>query len=100
MATIGRSHASEVGGEGVALDQVTGIEDDDLPGILRPQGIHHGGDADQAAGEGLVGGVVPGSGAAVDVGGGNDDEVGGCGLSGQGGQECGEPHAPEYTRPC
>ena len=81
--------AGKVGSEGIALDQVTRIQQEDLPGIGTPQRIHHGGHSRESARETPVSGVIPGEGTAVHVRGRNDDEASGVGRRGpRSGQHC------------
>ena len=71
----GGRHAREVGGERVTLEHVTRVGHDHLARITRPERVHHGRDAHQAAGERLVGQVVPIGGVPVQVRGGDQHDV-------------------------
>ncbi|MEE8268076.1 MAG: hypothetical protein V3R97_04115 [Gemmatimonadales bacterium] len=72
---IARCYASEVLGERFALDHVSHIDEHHLIAVLQPQGIDGPGSPGESAGVGRIGQIVPRGRAAVDVGGGDDDDV-------------------------
>ena len=68
--------ARVVGGVGIALEQVAGVEHDHLSRVAAAERVHHRGHAGQPAGPRLVREVVPRGGAAVHVGRGDEHDVG------------------------
>ena len=71
----GGRHAREVGGEGVALQQVTGIHQHYLPRVAGAERVDHGRDAREAAGKRAIRHVVPVGDVAVEIGGRDDHDV-------------------------
>ena len=82
--------ARVVGGEGVALEYVAGIEHHHLAGVAPPEGVHQRGDPREAARRGAVGEIIPRGGVAVHVGRRDEDDVGGIRSLGDGERCCEE----------
>ena len=86
----------EEGGERVSLEQVAGVDQEDLVGIAEPERVDNCRGAGQAASKRAVQCVIPGSGVPVDVGGGHDDHPRRVGRNGEAeaGQQDGVEHWP------
>ena len=69
-------HPGEIGREGIALQEIAGIEQDHLSRISRAQRVHHSRDArDAIRGRTIFDVVAPGD-VPVEIGGGNQHHVG------------------------
>jgi hypothetical protein len=99
MGILG-SDSGIVGGEGVTLQQVAGVESDDLTGIAASEGVDHDRDAGESTGKGLILEIVPRGGVPVHVGRGDEYDVGAVldlGGSDTESEEQGEHRHPIYT---